>query len=60
MTLKAIEKAVRTLKPNEQRKLLSDLPLLIKILSEDIMRLKAAEKSFAFWNNPEDSIYDTL
>ena len=60
MTLKAIEKAVRLLKPGEQRKLLRDLPLLIKLSSEDMARLKASEKSFAFWNNPEDAIYDTL
>ena len=60
MTLKAIEKAVRSLKPEEQKKLLHDLPLLIKLSSEDMARLEASEKSFAFWNNPQDSIYDTL
>lgn len=60
MTLKSIEKAVKLLKPKEQRKLLMDLPTLISIPSEDIARLKAAEKSFKFWDNSEDSIYDTL
>ena len=60
MTLKAIEKAVKTLKPAEQRKFLCDLPLLIKLSAEDFARLKAAENSFSFWNNPEDAIYDTL
>lgn len=60
MTLKAIEKAVRLLKPQEQRKLLADIPALIKFSPNDIARLKAAESSFAFWNNPEDAIYDTL
>jgi hypothetical protein len=60
MTLKQIEKAVQTLRPAQQKKLLADLPALIHISNEDMMRLKAAEKSFAFWDNPEDSIYDTL
>ncbi len=60
MTLKSIEKAVKTLKPKEQRKLLADLPSLIRISPEDIARLKVAEKSFQFWNNSEDSIYNTI
>lgn len=60
MTLKSIEKAVKTLKPGQQRKLLADLPSLIRISTEDMARLKITEKSFRFWNNPEDSIYDTL
>ena len=29
-------------------------------LGEDVEWLKAAEKSFEFWDNPEDAIYDTL
>ncbi|OGR57041.1 MAG: hypothetical protein A3I11_07640 [Elusimicrobia bacterium RIFCSPLOWO2_02_FULL_39_32] len=60
MTLKSIEKAVKSLNLKEQRKLLTDLPLLIHISQEDIARLKVSEKSFQFWDNPEDSIYDTL
>jgi hypothetical protein len=58
MTLKALEKAVRKLKPEQQRKFLRDLPSLIRFSREDLARLKAAEKSFSFWNNPEDAIYD--
>jgi len=60
MTLKAIEKAVKILRPSEQRKLLCDLPLLINLSIEDLARLKTAEKSFSFWNNSEDAIYDTF
>ena len=60
MTLKALEKAVRSLKPEQQRKLLSDLPSLLRLPPEDMPRLKAAEKSFAFWNNPQDETYDRL
>jgi hypothetical protein len=60
MTLKSLEQAVRKLKPEEQRKLLRDLPALIRISKEDIARLKAAEKTFAFWDNPEDAVYDRL
>jgi hypothetical protein len=59
MTLKTIEKAVQKLKPEEQRKFLRDLPALI-LAPDDFMRLKAAEKSFAFWDNPEDAVYDKL
>lgn len=59
MTLKTIEKAVQKLKPEEQRKFLRDLPALI-LASDDLARLKAAEKSFAFWDNPEDAVYDKL
>ena len=60
MTLKMIEKAVRSLKPEEQRKFLRDLPSLIHLSKEDLARLNAAEKSFAYWNNPQDAIYGPL
>lgn len=60
MTLKAVERAVRSLKPEEQRKLLSDLASLLHLSREDMLRLKAAERSFSFWNNPQDAIYDRL
>lgn len=60
MTLKTLEKAIQKLKPEEQRKFLRDLPALIRLSKEDLARLKAAEKSFSFWNNPEDAIYDHL
>jgi len=60
MTLKTLEKAVRALKPEQQRKLLSDLPSLLRFSPDDLLRLKAAQQSFAFWNNPQDAIYDRL
>ena len=60
MTLKTLEKGIRELKPEEQRKFLRDLPALIRLRKEDMARLKIAETSFAFWNNPQDSIYDSL
>ncbi len=60
MTLKTLEKAVKKLKPEEQRKFLRDLPTLIRFSKEDLARLKAAEKSFSFWENPEDSVYDSF
>jgi acyl-CoA reductase-like NAD-dependent aldehyde dehydrogenase len=60
MTLKTLEKGIRELKPEEQRKFLRDLPALIRLRKEDMARLKVAETSFAFWNNPQDSIYDSL
>ena len=60
MTLKTIEKAVRSLKTEEQRQFLRDLPSLIRLSSEDLARLRAADKSFAFWNNDQDAVYDRL
>jgi hypothetical protein len=59
MTLKSIEKAVKKLKPEDQRKLLRDLPSLI-FDREDLLWLKASERSFSFWDNPEDEVYDKL
>jgi predicted DNA-binding antitoxin AbrB/MazE fold protein len=32
----------------------------LRTLSETLQWLKAAEKSFEFWDNPEDAIYDGL
>ena len=32
----------------------------LRSLAEDLRWLKASEKSFEFWDNPEDAIYDTL
>jgi hypothetical protein len=58
MTLKNIEDAVRKLKPGAQGKFLRDLPALLRISPEDLARLKAAENSFDFWDNPEDAVYD--
>jgi hypothetical protein len=29
-------------------------------IRETVAWLKAAEKSFEFWNNPADAVYDTL
>lgn len=60
MTLKTLKKCVRALKPEDQRKFLRDLPALIRLPKEDLARLKVAETSFAFWNNSQDDIYDTL
>jgi predicted DNA-binding antitoxin AbrB/MazE fold protein len=32
----------------------------LRSLAEDLEWLKASEKSFEFWDNPEDAIYDNL
>lgn len=55
-----VEKTIKKLNPNEQRKLLLRLPKLLRIKPEDLELLKLTEQSFKFWNNDEDSIYDTL
>ena len=32
----------------------------LRSLAEDLEWLKASEKSFEFWDNPEDAVYDNL
>jgi predicted DNA-binding antitoxin AbrB/MazE fold protein len=32
----------------------------LRVLTEDLQWLKAAEKSFEFWDNEEDAVYDNL
>ena len=32
----------------------------LRSLAEDLEWLKASQKSFEFWDNPEDAIYDNL
>lgn len=59
-SLLEVEQAIKKFEPEKQRKLLIKLPHLLKIKLEDLDLLKLAEKSFEFWNNKEDSIYDTF
>ena len=58
--LEKIEGDVARLGIEEQKTFLQDLPRLLKISLDDILLLKAAEKSFDFWNNPQDEVYDQL
>ena len=60
LSLEQIEKAIQESDPTQQRRLLHDLPRLLKIPNLDYSLLKLAEPSFDFWNNPDDQIYDTL
>ena len=54
-----IEQAIANSKPEEQVRLLNDLPRLLRIhLSMSL--LKTAEPSFDFWDNPDDRVYDRL
>ena len=59
--LKDVEDAIRSFNIEEKKKLLNDLPDLLKDISlDDENLLKLAESSFGFWDNADDSIYDTL
>ncbi len=60
MTLAQIEKAISKANFEQQKRLLADLPHLLKIHAADLGLLKAAEPSFDFWNNPDDIVYDRL
>lgn len=55
-----VEKAIEHFSPDLQQRLLADLPRLLKIAAADLGYLKLAERSFQFWENPDDAIYDTL
>jgi cation transport regulator ChaC len=55
-----ITEAIERLEAREQVQLLSELPRHLKIDLEDLAWLRASEKSFEFWDNPEDAIYDDL
>ncbi len=60
LSLSEVERAIRKFTPDKQRKLLIKLPSLLKLKTEELHLLKLTEKSFKFWENKEDSIYDTL
>ncbi len=59
-SLENIEKAITKAKPQQQRKFLARLPFLLKISYADLTFTKLSEKSFDFWDNDQDAIYDTL
>jgi len=60
MGLEDVEIAIKKLDRQSQQKLLQDLPKLLGISSETVGWLKAAESSFEFWDNEEDTVYDQL
>ena len=60
LSLSDVERAIKSFEPEKQRKLVIKLPHLLKIKIEDLQLLKLAERSFKFWENKEDSIYDTF
>ena len=59
-TVQEISEAIEHLDVHDQMRLLSDLPVHLKIQPDDVAWLKAAEPAFEFWNNSEDAIYDEL
>jgi len=60
MSLNEIEEAILFLKKEDQLKLTAELPVILKLPNDTLSLLKLAEPSFEFWNNPEDSVYDSL
>ena len=59
-SVKQLEKILVKAKPEEQRIFLAKLPSILKISWSDLTLPKASQKSFKFWNNKEDAIYDKL
>jgi hypothetical protein len=60
LSLQDVEQAIEQFPPDEQQRLVAELPRLLKISGIDLASLKLAEPSFQFWENPDDAIYDTL
>ncbi len=58
--LKDVEDAIRSFNMEEKKQLISDLPKLLQLSSEDLDLLKLAEPAFQFWDNSDDSIYDSI
>jgi hypothetical protein len=59
-TLAEINEAIEKLDVREQIRLLQLLPQHLKISPEDVAWSRLAESAFAFWDNPDDAIYDQL
>ena len=60
LSIKEVEQAIQSFEVEDQKKLLKDLPKLLKLSAADFGFLKAAESAFSFWDNPEDQVYDDL
>lgn len=59
-TVEEIEQAVEKLELKDQLRLVQHLPSRLKISLDDVGWLKLAERTFDFWDNPDDAIYDQL
>lgn len=59
-SLQEVEQAIRGFAPQDQAKLLSDLPRILALRRADLSLLELAEDSFEFWDNLEDTAYDRL
>ena len=60
ISLREIEAAILSLKKDDQLKLTMELPLILKLPTDNSSLLKLAESSFKFWENSEDAVYDSL
>jgi len=60
ISLDQLEATIRQAPVEQQRQLLAHLPKLLRLAPADVGVLKAAEQSFAFWDNPDDAVYDRL
>ncbi len=60
LTLQDVERAIQQFPPEQQQRLLAELPRLLRISGTDLVYLKLAESAFQFWDNPDDATYDAL
>ena len=60
LTIDQIATAIEHSKPDEQRRLLARLPQLLGMSVDDLGWTKLAESPFRFWDNEDDTVYDSL
>lgn len=58
--LRRLERGLTRATPSQQRLFLARLPRLLDLRPSDLALLRAAEPSFAFWDNADDAAYDDL
>ncbi len=58
--LRRLEQGLSRASRSQQRLFLARLPSLLDLRPSDLALLRAAEPSFAFWDNPDDAAYDDL
>ena len=60
LSVKDVVEAINMLSSDERAELVSVLPAILRLTPDDYGWLQVAERSFAFWDNDDDAIYDNL
>lgn len=60
LSVEEVVEAIGQLDSEERRELLTALPAVLRLSPDDYGWLKVVDSSFAFWDNDDDAVYDTL